>query len=73
MSAWQDLVTASLIGTERAAVPVIPIPGAPPGAGALDRPRNPGRAVPAASRSLPVAPGPAAAYCGMRISRSVPS
>jgi hypothetical protein len=29
MSAWQDLVTASLIGTERAAVPAIPIPGAP--------------------------------------------
>jgi hypothetical protein len=29
MSAWQDLVTASLIGTERAAVPVIPVPGSP--------------------------------------------
>jgi hypothetical protein len=38
MSAWQDLVTASLIGTERAAVPVIPTPGAPPGAGAPDDP-----------------------------------
>ena len=34
MSAWQDLVTASLIGTERAAVPVTAIPGAPTGAGA---------------------------------------
>jgi hypothetical protein len=34
MSGWQDLVTASLIGTERAAVPVIPIPGAPTRAGA---------------------------------------
>ena len=29
MSAWQDLVTASLIGTERAAVPAVPIPSAP--------------------------------------------
>jgi hypothetical protein len=38
MSAWQDLVTASLIGTERAAVPVIPISGAPPGPGAPDDP-----------------------------------
>jgi Family of unknown function (DUF5691) len=27
VSAWQDLVTASLLGTERAAVPVIPVPG----------------------------------------------
>ncbi len=27
MSAWQDLVTASLIGTERAAVPLVVIPG----------------------------------------------
>ncbi len=29
MSAWQDLVTASLLGTERAAVPAVPVPGAP--------------------------------------------
>ncbi len=34
MSAWQDLVTASLIGTERAAVPGIPVPASPPPAGA---------------------------------------
>jgi hypothetical protein len=34
MSAWQDLVTASLIGTERAAVPATAIPGAPTSAGA---------------------------------------
>ncbi len=34
MSAWQDLVTASLIGTERAAVPLIPVPGASAQAGA---------------------------------------
>jgi hypothetical protein len=38
MSAWQDLVTASLIGTERAAVPATAIPGAPTGAGALADP-----------------------------------
>jgi Family of unknown function (DUF5691) len=31
MSAWQDLVTASLIGTERAVVPATPIPGWPAG------------------------------------------
>jgi hypothetical protein len=29
MSTWQDLVTASLIGTERAAVPLVAIPGVP--------------------------------------------
>ena len=29
MSAWQDLVTASLIGTERAEVPVSTVPGLP--------------------------------------------
>ena len=29
MSTWQDLVTASLIGTERAAVPVVAVPGVP--------------------------------------------
>ena len=29
MSTWQDLVTASLIGTERAAVPLVVIPGVP--------------------------------------------
>jgi uncharacterized protein DUF5691 len=34
MSPWQDLVTASLIGTERAAVPVLAVPGAPTRAGA---------------------------------------
>ena len=32
MSAWQDLVTASLIGTERAPVPAFRIPGLPAGA-----------------------------------------
>ena len=34
MSTWQDLVTASLVGTERAAVPLAAIPGlpTPPGA-----------------------------------------
>lgn len=37
-SAWQDLVTASLIGTERAAVPAVPFPGTPGRAGALDAP-----------------------------------
>ena len=30
MSAWRDLVTASLIGTERAVVPAVAIPGLPP-------------------------------------------
>jgi len=34
VSAWQDLVTASLIGTERAAVPAVPVPGSPGRAGA---------------------------------------
>ncbi len=29
MSTWQDLVTASLIGTERAAVPLVTVPGLP--------------------------------------------
>ena len=29
MSTWQNLVTASLIGTERAAVPLVPVPGVP--------------------------------------------
>ena len=33
MSAWRDLVTASLIGTERAVVPAVRIPGLPPGDG----------------------------------------
>ena len=32
MSTWQDLVTASLIGTERAVVPALRIPGLPAGA-----------------------------------------
>ena len=30
MSTWHDLVTASLIGTERSAVPAVAIPGLPP-------------------------------------------
>ena len=38
MSAWRDLVTASLIGTERAAVPAVPIPFAPTRPGAPDNP-----------------------------------
>ena len=29
MSTWQDLVTASLIGTERSAVPLVAVPGVP--------------------------------------------
>ena len=29
VSTWQNLVTASLIGTERAAVPLVPVPGVP--------------------------------------------
>jgi hypothetical protein len=32
MSPWRDLVTASLIGTERTVVPAVRIPGLPPGA-----------------------------------------
>jgi Family of unknown function (DUF5691) len=32
VSTWRDLVTASLIGTERAVVPPVHIPGCPPGA-----------------------------------------
>jgi hypothetical protein len=32
MSSWSDLVTASLIGTERAVVPAVAIPGLPPAA-----------------------------------------
>jgi len=31
MSGWQDLVTASLLGTERAAVPAVPLPSTDPG------------------------------------------
>ncbi|HEV2256174.1 MAG TPA: DUF5691 domain-containing protein [Streptosporangiaceae bacterium] len=38
MSTWQDLVTASLIGTERSAVPAVAIPGLPP---AADDPGDP--------------------------------
>ncbi len=38
MSTWHDLVTASLIGTERAVVPAVGIPGLPP---ADDGPRDP--------------------------------
>ena len=34
MSAWQDLVTASLIGTERTAVPLVAVPGLPTPSGA---------------------------------------
>ena len=34
MSTWQDLVTASLIGTERSAVPLVAVPGVPTPAGA---------------------------------------
>ena len=36
MSTWHDLVTASLIGTERAVVPAVAIPGAPSVANADD-------------------------------------
>jgi hypothetical protein len=38
MSAWQDLVTASLIGTERAAVPAVSFPVPPGRAAAPDAP-----------------------------------
>jgi Family of unknown function (DUF5691) len=38
VSAWQDLVTASLIGTERAAVPASQIPGLPPAEGTTQDP-----------------------------------
>jgi hypothetical protein len=38
VSAWQDLVTASLIGTGRAAVPAVPFTGPPGRAGAPDAP-----------------------------------
>ena len=39
MSTWQDLVTASLIGTERAEVPAASVPGLPdPGGAAADIP-----------------------------------
>ena len=34
MSTWQDLVTASLIGTERSSVPLVAVPGVPTPAGA---------------------------------------
>jgi hypothetical protein len=46
MSTWQDLVTASLIGTERAEVPATRIPGWPAG----DAPGQDGRAGHAASQ-----------------------
>ena len=39
MRTWQDLVTASLIGTERAAVPAVPLPVAPGRADDPDAPR----------------------------------
>ena len=38
MSTWQDLVTASLIGAERAAVPAAAVPGMPTAANAPDDP-----------------------------------
>ena len=38
MSTWQDLVTVSLIGTERTAVPPAAVPGMPAVAGAPDDP-----------------------------------
>jgi hypothetical protein len=38
MSAWQDLVTASLIGTERAPVPASLVPGLPPAEGTTQDP-----------------------------------
>jgi len=51
VSAWQDLVTASLIGTERAGVPGTGVPGLPSPAGALPAstgPESPGPDDPAA-------------------------
>jgi len=41
VSTWQDLVTASLIGTERAAVPLAPVPGLPFPADAPGGPADP--------------------------------
>ena len=38
MSPWQDLVTASLIGTERTTVPPAAVPGMPAAADAADDP-----------------------------------
>ena len=48
MSAWQDLVTAALMGTERASVPATVVPGLPLAADAPDIPfpNNPGNPVP---------------------------
>jgi hypothetical protein len=56
VSTWQDLVTASLIGTERAEVPVTGIPGWPAG----DTPAQPGRAGDTSGQA-----GPAASQDGL--------
>ncbi len=75
MSTWQDLVTASLIGTERSAVPLVAVPGVPtpadapadPAAILLDRAalltvaRRGGRQAERAEPLLPAAPAPAPA------------
>ena len=42
MNSWHDLVTASLIGTERSVVPAVGIPGLPP---AEDDPGDPAAAL----------------------------
>ncbi len=55
MSGWQDLVTASLIGTERAVVPAAEIPGAPAPA---DPNPDPAAEIPGAP--APAGPDPAA-------------
>ncbi len=75
MSTWQDLVTASLIGTERSAVPLVAVPGVPtpadapadPAAILLDRAalltvaRRGGRQAERAEPLLPAEPDPAPA------------
>ncbi len=57
MSGWQDLVTASLIGTERAVVPAAEIPGVPAPA---DPNPDPAAGIPGAPASAGPGPDPAA-------------
>ena len=61
MSTWQDLVTAGLIGTERAAVPLVAIPGLPALPGAppdIPFPDNPTPDSPAPGNPTADSPGP---------------
>ncbi len=62
MSGWQDLVTASLIGTERAMIPATEIPGAPAPAEAIRPDPDPDPAAqtePNPGPEVPVGPEPA--------------